>query len=134
MGKYLTGWPAAASPRGDTAPPSPYSVSTPPSTAMDDVDASVPPPSLPYDLLAVVNHSGSMAQGHYTAFVKEIGKWFRFDDTWVREVDEEEVLASEAYILFYFQRGAEASWRPPSPPSPMPSAPSPSSSGGAGRS
>lgn len=123
MGKYLTGWPASPSPRGrDSSTSSPFSVSTPPSTATDDVDSSVPPPSLLYDLLAVVNHSGSMAQGHYTAFVKEIGKWFRFDDTWVREVDEEEVVASEAYILFYFQRGGEASWRPP--------VPSPSSGGG----
>ncbi|CAM9372425.1 unnamed protein product, partial [Scytosiphon promiscuus] len=75
----------------------------------------VPAPSLPYDLMAVVNHSGGMAQGHYTAFVKEIGRWFRFDDTWVHEVSEEEVLKSEAYILFYFQRGADAAWRPTPP-------------------
>lgn len=71
-----------------------------------------PSPYLPYDLLAVVNHSGSMAQGHYTAFVQELGRWFRFDDTWVQEVEEEEVLASEAYLLFYFQRGADSCWRP----------------------
>lgn len=73
----------------------------------------VPAPSLPYDLHAVVNHSGSMAQGHYTAFVKEVGRWFRFDDTWVREVDEEEVLRSEAYLLFYVQRGADTRWKRP---------------------
>lgn len=73
---------------------------------------AVPAPSLPYDLHAVVNHSGSMAQGHYTAFVKELGRWFRFDDTWVREVDEAEVLASEAYLLFYFQRDADTRWKP----------------------
>ncbi|CAM9660643.1 unnamed protein product, partial [Hapterophycus canaliculatus] len=79
------------------------------------LSGDVPAPSLPYDLMAVVNHSGGMAQGHYTAFVKEIGRWFRFDDTWVHEVSEEEVLKSEAYILFYFQRGADAAWRPPPP-------------------
>lgn len=52
-----------------------------------------------------------MAQGHYTAFAKELGRWFEFDDTWVSEVKEEEVLASEAYILIYFQRGADTTWR-----------------------
>ncbi|CAN0576793.1 unnamed protein product, partial [Ectocarpus sp. 12 AP-2014] len=83
MGKYLTGWPAATA------------------SAKAELSGDVPAPSLPYDLLAVVNHSGGMAKGHYTAFVKEIGRWFRFDDTWVHEVEEEEVLSSEAYILFY---------------------------------
>lgn len=138
MGKYLTGWPAIPSPKGGA--PSPYSpCPQPPTTkaeaAADDTSgtSAVPAPSLPYDLLAVVNHSGSMAQGHYTAFVKEVGRWFRFDDTWVREVDEEEVLASEAYILFYFQRGADAAWRPSpassveSPPPSRGAAPSPAS-------
>lgn len=122
MGKYLTGWPAAG--------PTPAASTPPPNTgAAAAAAADVPAPSLPYDLLAVVNHSGGMAQGHYTAYVKEIGRWFRFDDTWVTEVDEKEVLASEAYILFYFQRGADAAWRPPpseaphqSPPPPPPPA------------
>lgn len=117
MGKYLTGWPASRhstrEPGSRTSSPRPASGSSHSKEA-----GAVPAPSLLYDLLAVVNHSGSMAQGHYTAFVKEVGRWFRFDDTWVREVDEEEVLASEAYILFYFQRGADAAWRP-SPSSPM---------------
>eukprot|EP00903_Cladosiphon_okamuranus_P012221 g11461.t1 len=111
MGKYLTGWPAA----GPTA-------NTGAATASGEPSGDVPAPSLPYDLLAVVNHSGGMAQGHYTAYVKEIGRWFRFDDTWVHEVDEKEVLASEAYILFYFQRGADAAWRPPAAEAPSPAA------------
>lgn len=133
MGKYLTGWPAAAataatSSAGGVASGASPSSSPPLDPGMTKGDAAsvasakaelsgdVPAPSLPYDLLAVVNHSGGMAQGHYTAFVKEIGRWFRFDDTWVHEVEEEEVLSSEAYILFYFQRGADAAWRPPAPP------------------
>lgn len=144
MGRYLTGWPAAAAPAA-TAPASPpppsatggmgsgssprssssSSPSPPPlgaqtagtastaASAKAALSGDVPAPSLPYDLLAVVNHSGGMTQGHYTSYVKEIGRWFRFDDTWVHEVTEEEVLASEAYILFYFQRGADTAWRPP---------------------
>lgn len=143
MGKYLTGWPAAGAapaappPSSDaegraTGPPRPSASSPPPpktrptaaATAEPRLSGDVPAPSLPYDLLAVVNHSGGMAQGHYTAYVKEIGRWFRFDDTWVHEVSEEEVLASEAYILFYFQRGADAAWRPP-PPEALPQPPPP---------
>lgn len=129
MGKYLTGWPAAAasSSAGGVASGASPSSSPPLDTgtakgappaaasAKAELSGDVPAPSLPYDLLAVVNHSGGMAQGHYTAFVKEIGRWFRFDDTWVHEVKEEEVLSSEAYILFYFQRGADAAWRPTPP-------------------
>lgn len=129
MGKYLTGWPnASPSQEGDMSSPSPPSPTPPrPTTGLDanNVNGSfrssppppplgaVPAPSLPYDLHAVVNHSGSMAQGHYTAFVKELGRWFRFDDTWVKEVDEQEVLQSEAYLLFYFQRGADTRWKRP---------------------
>lgn len=128
MGKYLTGWPAPPPVNNGDAPEMPpSSLPTPPGTGADAAagagQTEVPAPSLPYDLLAVVNHSGSMAQGHYTAFVKEVGRWFRFDDTWVHEVGEEEVLMSEAYILFYFQRGADAAWRPPRPPPPQPPAP-----------
>ncbi|CAM9160955.1 unnamed protein product, partial [Phaeothamnion confervicola] len=68
------------------------------------------PPHLPYNLMAVVNHSGTLSQGHYTAYVKESGRWFRMDDAWVQAVEEEEVLGSEAYILFYIRRGAAAHW------------------------
>lgn len=95
MRQYYSGWSANGGFAGDAG-----ASTTDPCT-----------PSLLYDLVAVVNHSGSMAQGHYTAFVRELGRWFRFDDTWVREVEEEEVLASEAYLLFYSQRGADTSWR-----------------------
>lgn len=126
MGKYLTGWPAAG-PTPAASPPPPNTGATGANAA---AEGDVPAPSLPYDLLAVVNHSGGMAQGHYTAYVKEIGRWFRFDDTWVHEVDEKEVLASEAYILFYFQRGADAAWRPPPAEAPHQPAASAAAAGG----
>lgn len=106
MGKYLTGWPASSS-SSSSAREDRLNTSVDASST----DSTVPPPCLLYDLVAVVNHSGSMAQGHYTAFAKELGRWFEFDDTWVSEVKEEDVLASEAYILFYFQRGADTTWR-----------------------
>lgn len=63
--------------------------------------AGVPAPSLSYDLFAVINHNGGLSQGHYTSYVKEDGSWYRCDDVWVTAADEDEVLASQAYMLFY---------------------------------
>ncbi|CAM9576922.1 unnamed protein product [Choristocarpus tenellus] len=102
MGRYLTGW-------SDGVP----NANNPLTKGGEGKEGGggAPPPFLPYDLFAVVNHTGTMSQGHYTAFVREVGRWFRFDDTWVTEVDEEEVLGSKAYILFYMRRGADVSWR-----------------------
>ncbi|KAK4356847.1 hypothetical protein RND71_022457 [Anisodus tanguticus] len=66
-----------------------------------------------YRLVGVVEHSGTMRGGHYVAYVrggpKIAGKdkdaenyvWYYASDAYVREVPLEEVLRSEAYILFY---------------------------------
>lgn len=66
-----------------------------------------------YRLVGVVEHSGTMRGGHYVAYVrggpKIAGKdkdaedyvWYYASDAYVREVKLEEVLQSEAYILFY---------------------------------
>ena len=66
--------------------------------------AASAPPNILYDLSAVVNHSGTMSQGHYTAFVVEGGQWFRCDDTQITTATEAEVLQSEGYMLFYIRR------------------------------
>ena len=66
--------------------------------------AASAPPNILYDLSAVVNHSGSMSRGHYTAFVVEGGQWFRCDDTQITTATEAEVLQSEGYMLFYIRR------------------------------
>ena len=46
-----------------------------------------------------------MGGGHYISYVKYEYKgkawWFKMSDSMVREVKVEEVLNSEAYILFY---------------------------------
>ncbi|PHT48817.1 Ubiquitin carboxyl-terminal hydrolase 2 [Capsicum baccatum] len=66
-----------------------------------------------YQLIGVVIHSGTMRGGHYVAYVrggpKIAGKdknaedfaWYYASDSHVREVSLEEVLRSDAYILFY---------------------------------
>jgi Ubiquitin carboxyl-terminal hydrolase len=58
-----------------------------------------------YDLHAVINHSGSLSQGHYTCYVQESNTWYECDDTWVCEATEDDVSASQPYILFYRKRG-----------------------------
>ena len=60
-----------------------------------------------YDCFAVVNHSGNLGGGHYTAFVKHnvTGKWYLFDDSSVREVSNTNgIISSAAYSILYLKR------------------------------
>ncbi|KFW83805.1 Ubiquitin carboxyl-terminal hydrolase 16, partial [Manacus vitellinus] len=79
-----------------------------------------------YSLYGVVEHSGTMRSGHYTAYVKMRtmnnhlsdlvlrgqspqaletepvkGQWFHISDTHVQAVSASKVLSSQAYLLFY---------------------------------
>jgi len=58
-----------------------------------------------YRLYAVVNHSGSLSFGHYTAYCK-VGEepnrqWYFFNDATVSAARESDVVSREAYLLFY---------------------------------
>uniref|UniRef100_A0A8D0A221 Ubiquitin carboxyl-terminal hydrolase n=1 Tax=Sander lucioperca TaxID=283035 RepID=A0A8D0A221_SANLU len=75
-----------------------------------------------YSLYGIVEHSGTMRSGHYTAYVKAIitcftylltyhfpsghaepprGSWFHISDTSVQPVSESKVQSCQAYLLFY---------------------------------
>ncbi|CAM4431398.1 unnamed protein product [Caretta caretta] len=78
-----------------------------------------------YSLYGVVEHSGTMRSGHYTAYAKmrtvrnylsdlvlcgeipqaleaeSAGQWFHISDTHVQPVAVSKVLKSQAYLLFY---------------------------------
>ncbi|CAE8616791.1 unnamed protein product, partial [Polarella glacialis] len=55
-----------------------------------------------YNLYGLVVHSGQSAKsGHYIAYAKHGGQWYRFNDETVNIVGEPTVLAQEAYLLFY---------------------------------
>uniref|UniRef100_A0A8C4QNJ6 USP domain-containing protein n=1 Tax=Eptatretus burgeri TaxID=7764 RepID=A0A8C4QNJ6_EPTBU len=73
---------------------------------------------VPYGLYGVVEHSGTMRGGHYTAYVKVRtpsnklhdlisdgldcpGSWYHASDTHISPVSEAQVLKSQAYMLFY---------------------------------
>ncbi|EGR34421.1 ubiquitin specific peptidase 31, putative [Ichthyophthirius multifiliis] len=56
---------------------------------------------LVYDLYAVINHQGNLNGGHYTAFAFNQDKWWLFNDSEVKQVNEKDVCTDQAYILFY---------------------------------
>jgi hypothetical protein len=59
-----------------------------------------------YDLYAVVNHIGALGTGHYVANVlnESDNKWKCFNDHLCRDINEQDVISSSAYILFYTRR------------------------------
>ena len=63
----------------------------------------VPTPGVSYNLRAVVIHHGDAGGGHYTAFIrKDEISWMHCDDSCIPSlVSAENVLSSEAYMLFY---------------------------------
>ena len=55
-----------------------------------------------YDLYGICNHSGMTNGGHYFAYVKNAnGKWYIFNDTDVKEINENDLITNKAYSLFY---------------------------------
>ena len=77
------------------------------------VDESAPPV---YDLYAVSEHSGGLGGGHYTAVAKNFrnGKWYSFNDSSVKPVEEgkEEatLITPRAYVLFYKRKQGSLKW------------------------
>ncbi|XP_015084834.2 ubiquitin carboxyl-terminal hydrolase 20-like [Solanum pennellii] len=59
-----------------------------------------------YDLYAIIVHSGSsMSSGHYYSFIRcAPNEWYKFNDKQVDFVEEDFVLAQEAYVIFYAKR------------------------------
>ena len=57
--------------------------------------------SCSYKLFGVVDHSGDMRGGHYTASLKVDGQWTKFSDNALTPLDREITNSPNAYILFY---------------------------------
>lgn len=61
--------------------------------------------SMVYDCFGVINHYGSMHFGHYTAFAKNNGQWYCYDDSTVTKVDDpRSIVTTAAYVVFYERR------------------------------
>ena len=54
-----------------------------------------------YDLLAIIQHYGTIENGHYTSVCKNENNWYKYDDSSVNETNVKEAENSNAYILFY---------------------------------
>lgn len=66
---------------------------------MSNLNKARPPP---YELVGVLVHQGqTCASGHYLAFVKKNGEWFKCNDSEVTRVEESTVMMQQAYILMY---------------------------------
>ena len=52
-----------------------------------------------YDLYGVIEHYGSLNQGHYTAICKNDGNWVSYNDSMIKIVDSP--VSKNAYVLFY---------------------------------
>lgn len=61
-----------------------------------------------YSLFAVINHLGSLQSGHYSVFVRQHqNQWFRCNDSVIMKASVQDVLQSEAYLLFYHKQCLE---------------------------
>ncbi|CAD8088197.1 unnamed protein product [Paramecium primaurelia] len=56
-----------------------------------------------YSLVGIIVHSGSLEQGHYYSYCKRQNKWWLFNDQKTKQVNNNDVLQQQAYILFYQQ-------------------------------
>ncbi|XP_057959603.1 ubiquitin C-terminal hydrolase 22 [Malania oleifera] len=65
----------------------------------DDSDASSE-----FEVFAVVTHSGMLESGHYITYLHLSNQWYKCDDAWITEVDEEMVRASQCYLMYYVQK------------------------------
>jgi ubiquitin carboxyl-terminal hydrolase 8 len=55
-----------------------------------------------YELYGVCNHGGVTQGGHYTANIKNAnGKWYNYNDAYVREINPDLVITPKAYCLFF---------------------------------
>lgn len=58
-----------------------------------------------YDLYGIINHTGSIENGHYTSIIKIDTKWILFDDSRYEEIkNKKELISEKAYILVYISK------------------------------
>ncbi|KAL8504283.1 hypothetical protein ACS0TY_022862 [Phlomoides rotata] len=57
-----------------------------------------------FEVFAVVTHSGMLESGHYVTYLRLENLWYKCDDAWITEVDEDVVRTSQCYLVFYVQK------------------------------
>ncbi|CAD8064849.1 unnamed protein product [Paramecium sonneborni] len=58
---------------------------------------------LKYKLFGVINHYGELQEGHYNSFIKNLEdqKWYCYDDSQVTEMQLQDIVTENAYVLCY---------------------------------
>lgn len=54
-----------------------------------------------YNLFAIIQHIGTLENGHYTSVCNNMGIWYKYNDSSVNEIEINGEDNSSAYILFY---------------------------------
>lgn len=57
-----------------------------------------------FEVFAVITHSGMLESGHYITYLRLNEQWYKCDDAWITEVDDEVVRASQIYLVYYVQK------------------------------
>ncbi|XP_047168939.1 ubiquitin C-terminal hydrolase 22 [Vigna umbellata] len=57
-----------------------------------------------FELFAVVTHTGKLDAGHYVTYLRLSNRWYKCDDAWITQVDENIVRAAQCYMMFYVQK------------------------------
>lgn len=57
-----------------------------------------------FELFAVITHSGKLDAGHYVTYLRLRNKWYKCDDAWITQVNDNIVRAAQGYMIFYVQK------------------------------
>ncbi len=73
---------------------------------LESLKETIPDPQMMhYELIGVINHSGTADFGHYFSYCKDGfnggDNWFEYNDASVSAVKEESVITKNAYVLMY---------------------------------
>ncbi|KAI4376848.1 hypothetical protein MLD38_014562 [Melastoma candidum] len=71
---------------------------------LSPLEGDEPHVSTEYEIFAVLTHTGMLESGHYVTFLRLGSQWYKCDDAWITEVDEEIVKSSQCYMMFYMQK------------------------------
>ncbi|MFS7998761.1 putative ubiquitinyl hydrolase 1 [Helianthus anomalus] len=56
-----------------------------------------------FEVFAVIAHSGMLESEHMT-YLRLNEQWYKCDDAWITELEDEVVRASQIYLVFYLQK------------------------------
>ncbi|CAA2961343.1 ubiquitin carboxyl-terminal hydrolase 22-like [Olea europaea subsp. europaea] len=57
-----------------------------------------------FELFAVITHAGKLDAGHYVTYLRLNNHWYKCDDAWITQVNDNTVRAAQGYMIFYVQK------------------------------